>query len=309
MWAPARTSPVALISGFSCGWLRSRPTDLAGPAVSARIRNVSVPAAAAAAARSAASDVSSAAPPGGATAAGLRPSAARKLSSCALSARTWAARESIWRGVGCCAEPALGRATSPASAAMTAYRCRLIVERLLFQRSTAGDRAPGAGAGGRRFPRGGGGGPPVCYSLGRGGARGGGGRGGGGRPGGGAMRAYRCRLIVERPLSHRPRAGARAPGGGGGGGGSRGGGGGGPPVCYSLELGGARGGELRRVKRGAGATAGGGPLRSGGAAGGANVPARCGCTRAIAEGDSAQRRALCSAREPAAGPAPHLGRA
>src|SRR2546426_666824 len=154
MWAPARTSPVALISGFSCGWLRSRPTNLVGPAVSARIRNVSVPAAAAAAARSAASDVSSAAPPGGATAAGLRPSAARKLSSCALSARTWAARESIWRWVGCCAEPALGRATSPASVAMMAYRCRLIVERLLFQRSTAGDRAPGAGAGGRRFPRG-----------------------------------------------------------------------------------------------------------------------------------------------------------
>src|SRR3989442_3339378 len=186
MWAPARTSPVTLISGFSCGWLRSRPTNLVGPAVSARIRNVSVPAAAAAAARSAGSDVSSAA--AGATAAGLRPSAARKLSSCALSARTWAARESIWRWVRCCAEPAPGRATSPASAAITAYRCRLIVERLLFQGSTAGD-------------------PPL--------------------------RSGSARSAVP--------AGA-----------------GGPPVCYSRELGGARGGELRRGEGGAGAAAGGG---------------------------------------------------
>src|SRR5437899_11700067 len=135
--AEARTSPVTLISGFSCAWFRSRPTNLVGPAVSALSLVVSVPAAAAAAARSAASDVSSAA--AGATAAGLRPSAARKLSSWALSARTWAARESIWRWVRCCAEPAPGRATSPASAAITAYRCRLIVERLLFQGSTAGD--------------------------------------------------------------------------------------------------------------------------------------------------------------------------
>src|SRR2546422_740698 len=174
MWAPARTSPVTLISGFSCGWLRSRPTNLVGPAVSARIRNVSVPAAAAAAARSAPSDVSSAA--GGVTAASLRPSAARKLSSCALSARTWAARESIWRWVGCCAEPALGSATSPASAAITAYRCRLIAERLLFQRSTAGDPPRRDGSAGSAVPAGGAGGRRACYSRGRGGGRGGGGR-------------------------------------------------------------------------------------------------------------------------------------
>src|SRR2546427_5792824 len=184
MWAPARTAPVALIWGFSCGWLRSRPTNLVGPAVSARIRNVSVPAAAAAAARSAASDVSSAAPPGGATAAGLRPSAARKLSSCALSARTWAARESIWRWVGCCAEPALGRATSPASVAMMAYRCRLIVERLLFQRSTAGDPPRRDGSAGSAVPAGGGGGGRRAPPAGGGGGVGGGGRGGGrGGPG------------------------------------------------------------------------------------------------------------------------------
>src|SRR5438034_6308126 len=151
-WGPgvrayARTSPVALISGLSCGWLRSRPTNLVRPVVSALSWVVSVPAAAAAAARSAASssvaDVSRLACP----APGACPAWARKLSSSALSARTSAASESTRRwSAGCCPAACAPGASSAPSAAITATRCRVMQSHLPFP---GDERAPGTEPGAR----------------------------------------------------------------------------------------------------------------------------------------------------------------